>query len=70
MAKHTMVWSTYLNTEQYDYDGFKAEFDQIATHVKKMLAEPAPAYPTVLTRYSDGRLGRPSGVFRRAMALS
>jgi AhpD family alkylhydroperoxidase len=43
MAKHTMGWSTYLNTEQYDYDGFKAEFDQIAAHVKKMLAEPARA---------------------------
>jgi AhpD family alkylhydroperoxidase len=43
MAKHTMGWSTYLNTEQYDYDGFRAEFDQIATHVKKMLAEPARA---------------------------
>ena len=42
MAKHTMGWSTYLNTEQYDYDGFKAEFDQIAAHVKKMMAEPAP----------------------------
>src|SRR5947208_16620123 len=39
MAKHTMGWSTYLNTEQYDYNGFKAEFDQIATHVKKMLKE-------------------------------
>jgi AhpD family alkylhydroperoxidase len=43
MAKHTMGWSTYLNTEQYDYNGFKAEFDQIAAHVKKMLAEPARA---------------------------
>jgi AhpD family alkylhydroperoxidase len=41
MAKHTMGWSTYLNTEQYDYNGFKAEFDQIAAHVKTMMAAPA-----------------------------
>jgi AhpD family alkylhydroperoxidase len=34
MAKHTMGWSTYLNTRQFDYDRFKAEFDRIAAHVR------------------------------------
>lgn len=40
MAKHTMGWSTYLNTEQYDYDEFKEEFDQIAEHIRAQM--PAP----------------------------
>src|SRR6266513_5355229 len=39
MAKHTMGWSTYLNTRQFDYDRFKAEFDKIAAHVRSQ--EPA-----------------------------
>jgi len=39
MAKHTMGWSTYLNTRQFDYDRFKEEFDRIAAHVKSQ--EPA-----------------------------
>ena len=39
MAKHTMGWSTYLNTRQFDYDRFKAEFDRIAAHVRSQ--EPA-----------------------------
>src|SRR5918992_2597263 len=30
MAKHTMGWSTYLNTRQTEYEEFKEEFDQIA----------------------------------------
>jgi AhpD family alkylhydroperoxidase len=34
MAKHTMGWSTYLNTIGYDYDKFVAEFDQIAAHAR------------------------------------
>ena len=38
VAKNTMGWSTYLNTRQFDYDRFKAEFDQIATHVRSMVA--------------------------------
>jgi AhpD family alkylhydroperoxidase len=39
MAKHTMGWSTYLNTRQFDYDRFKEEFDRIAEHVRSQ--EPA-----------------------------
>jgi AhpD family alkylhydroperoxidase len=39
MAKHTMGWSTYLNTRHFDYDRFKAEFDRIAAHVRSR--EPA-----------------------------
>ena len=39
MAKHTMGWSTYLNTRQFDYNRFKAEFDRIAAHVRSQ--EPA-----------------------------
>jgi AhpD family alkylhydroperoxidase len=38
MAKHTMGWSTYLNARQYDYDEFKREFDQIASHVRSQMA--------------------------------
>jgi AhpD family alkylhydroperoxidase len=34
MAKHTMGWSTYLNSLLVDYDSFKAEFDQIADYVR------------------------------------
>src|SRR5262245_6584227 len=37
MAKHTMAWSTYLNTMAFDYDGFVREFDQIAAHVRNQL---------------------------------
>jgi AhpD family alkylhydroperoxidase len=40
MAKHTMAWSTYLNTAQYDYDAFKEEFDQIAEHIRGRVAAP------------------------------
>jgi AhpD family alkylhydroperoxidase len=40
MAKHTMGWSTYLNTEQYDFDTFKKEFDQIARHIRESAAAP------------------------------
>jgi hypothetical protein len=29
-----MGWSTYLNARQFNYDAFKAEFDQIAAHVR------------------------------------
>jgi AhpD family alkylhydroperoxidase len=45
MAKNTMAWSTYLNAMQFDYDEFVAEFDQVANHVRQMMAaqEPAPA---------------------------
>ena len=42
MAKHTMGWSTYLNTMGYDYDEFKREFDQVAAHFRASLAG-APA---------------------------
>lgn len=27
-----MGWSTYLNSQQYDIDEFRAEFDRIAAH--------------------------------------
>ena len=42
MAKHTMGWSTYLNTLGYDYDQFVREFDQIAAHFREQQAA-APA---------------------------
>jgi AhpD family alkylhydroperoxidase len=40
MAKHTMGWSTYLNTGQYDYEEFKREFDKVAAHVRAQMAAP------------------------------
>jgi AhpD family alkylhydroperoxidase len=43
IAKNTMGWSTYLNTLQFDYDQFTAEFDQIAEHVREQMAAGAPA---------------------------
>ena len=43
IAKNTMGWSTYLNTLQFDYDEFVAEFDQILAHVREQLASGAPA---------------------------
>ena len=42
IAKNTMGWSTYLNTRQYDYEHFCEEFDQIAEHVRSMMATPQP----------------------------
>jgi AhpD family alkylhydroperoxidase len=42
IAKNTMGWSTYLNTLQFDYDEFVAEFDQITAHVRNQMAG-APA---------------------------
>jgi len=41
MAKHTMGWSTFLNSMQYDYDEFAREFDRIAAHVRSQMGEPA-----------------------------
>src|SRR5687768_15063001 len=41
MAKHTMGWSTFLNSMEYDYDEFVREFDQIAEHVRAQMGEPA-----------------------------
>ena len=38
VAKNTMGWSTYLNTRAFDYDRFTKEFDQIAEHVREMMA--------------------------------
>ena len=38
IAKNTMGWSTYLNTLQFDYDEFVAEFDQITAHVRSTAA--------------------------------
>jgi len=43
IAKNTMGWSTYLNTMQFDYDQFIAEFDQVTTYVRDQMAAPAPA---------------------------
>jgi AhpD family alkylhydroperoxidase len=43
IAKNTMGWSTYLNTLQFDYDAFTAEFDQITAHVREQMAAGAPA---------------------------
>jgi AhpD family alkylhydroperoxidase len=40
IAKNTMGWSTYLNTRHFDYDRFKAEFDQIAEHVRSNVLAP------------------------------
>ena len=37
MAKHTMAWSTYLNTRQLDYDEFTREVDRIADHVRSQV---------------------------------
>jgi hypothetical protein len=38
-----MGWSTYLNTLQFDYDAFVAEFDQIAPHIREQMAAGSPA---------------------------
>ena len=43
IAKNTMGWSTYLNTLQFDYDKFAAEFDQVTDHVREHMAAGAPA---------------------------
>jgi AhpD family alkylhydroperoxidase len=42
IAKNTMGWSTYLNTLQFDYDEFTAEFDQITAHVRAQMGAAAP----------------------------
>jgi AhpD family alkylhydroperoxidase len=39
MAKHTMAWSTYLNTMEFDFDRFAKEVDRITAYVRKR--EPA-----------------------------
>ena len=43
IAKNTMGWSTYLNTLQFDYDAFAAEFDQVTAHIRSETAAGAPA---------------------------
>src|SRR5687768_12548499 len=43
MAKSTMGWSTYLNSLQFDYDEFVAEFDQMAAYIREHMAAGAPA---------------------------
>ena len=43
IAKNTMGWSTYLNTLQFDYDAFTAEFDQVTHHIREGMAAGAPA---------------------------
>lgn len=37
IAKNTMGWSTYLNARGYDFEEFKAEFDQIAAHIRAQM---------------------------------
>ncbi len=41
MAKHTMAWSTYLNTRQFDYGRFTKEVDRIVEHVRQEELVPA-----------------------------
>ena len=41
IAKNTMGWSTYLNGQQYDFDEFRREFDQVVEYVRAQMAEPA-----------------------------
>jgi AhpD family alkylhydroperoxidase len=43
IAKNTMGWSTYLNTLQFDYDAFTAEFDQVTAHIREQTAAAVPA---------------------------
>jgi len=43
IAKNTMGWSTCLNTLQFNYDEFTAEFDQITEHIREQMAAGAPA---------------------------
>jgi len=43
IAKNTMGWSTYLNTLQFDYDAFVAEFDQCTAYIREQMAAAAPA---------------------------
>jgi hypothetical protein len=38
-----MGWSTYLNSLQFDYDEFVAEFDQMAAYIREHMAAGAPA---------------------------
>ena len=42
MAKHTMGWSTYLNTLLVDEETFRAEFEQIAAYVRSQARPPRP----------------------------
>jgi AhpD family alkylhydroperoxidase len=41
MAKHTMGWSTYLNTLLVDEAEFRAEIEQVAEYVRAQAAAPA-----------------------------
>jgi AhpD family alkylhydroperoxidase len=43
IAKNTMGWSTYLNTLQFDYGEFTAEFDRITAHAREQTAASVPA---------------------------
>ena len=43
VAKHTMGWSTYLNTLQFDHDQFTCEFHRIAAHIREQMAAGTPA---------------------------
>src|SRR3954469_10162587 len=43
IAKNTMGWSTYLNTMQFDYDGFVREFGQVAASVREQMGDAATA---------------------------
>ena len=41
MAKHTMGWSSYLNSLQVDYDTFTAEIDQAVAYVRSQVGATA-----------------------------
>jgi AhpD family alkylhydroperoxidase len=41
MAKHTMGWSTYLNSLNFDYGTFVAEVDQATAYVRSRAATAA-----------------------------
>jgi AhpD family alkylhydroperoxidase len=41
MAKHTMGWSTYLNTLLVDEAEFRAEIEQVAEYVRAQAGAPA-----------------------------
>ncbi len=74
IAKNTMGWSTYLNTLQFDYDAFTAEFDQMAAHIREQMAVAAPRLSGGSTAARPGhKPGQPSSLWpseRRARARS
>ena len=65
VAKHTMGWSTYLNTLPVRLRRVTSEFDQIAAHIREQQAVGAPD----LTRSSGGLIrSRPAAAAPRSSA--